>query len=64
MHELARIFHRTGYPYMLMPDHSPGHPDDPPHPEGSGRVRQGWAFQFGYIRALIQAVTKEAKGLA
>ena len=43
----------------LMPDHSPGHPDDPPHPEGSGRVRQGWAFQFGYIRAMIQAVAKE-----
>ncbi len=64
MHELALIFPRTGYPYMLMPDHSPGQPDDPPHPDGSGRVRQGWAFQFGYIRALIQAVTKEAKGLA
>ena len=44
---------------MLMPDHSPGHPDDAPHPDGSGRVRQGWAFQFGYIKALIQAVTKE-----
>ena len=62
MHELARIFFRTGYPYMLMPDHSPGHPDDPPHPEGSGRVRQGWAFQFGYIKALIQAVKKETIG--
>ncbi len=60
MHELARIFHRTGYPYMLMPDHSPVHPDDVA-PEGvSGRVRQGWAFQFGYIIALIQAVSKES----
>jgi mannonate dehydratase len=59
MHELAQIFHRTGYPYMLMPDHAPLHSDDVA-PEGvSGRVRQGWAFQFGYIRAMIQAVTNE-----
>ena len=57
MHQLAKIFHRTGYPYMLMPDHAPIHPDDVA-PEGvSGRVRQGWAFQFGYIKAMIQAVT-------
>ncbi len=45
---------------MLMPDHAPHHPDDVP-PEGvSGRVRQGWAFQFGYIIALIQAVGQES----
>jgi mannonate dehydratase len=57
MHELAQIFHDTDYPYMLMPDHAPLHSDDRA-PEGvSGRVRQGWAFQFGYIRAMIQAVT-------
>ncbi|MBT3603781.1 MAG: hypothetical protein HOE48_05300 [Candidatus Latescibacteria bacterium] len=55
MHQLAKIFHRTGYPYMLMPDHAPLHPDDVA-PEGvSGRVRQGWAFQFGYIKAMIQS---------
>ena len=30
-------------------------------PEGvSARVRQGWAFQFGYIRAMIQVVENEA----
>ncbi len=56
MYTLAKIFHRTGYPYMLMPDHSPLHPDDV-NPAGvSGRVRQGWAFQFGYIIAMIRAV--------
>ncbi|MDA0335728.1 MAG: mannonate dehydratase [bacterium] len=56
MFTLAKIFHRTGYPYMLMPDHAPHHPDDP-HPPGlSVRVRQGWAFQFGYIIAMIQAL--------
>ena len=54
---LARIFQRTGYPYMLMPDHAPSHPDDR-HPEGvSARVSQGWAFQFGYIIAMIRAVS-------
>ena len=37
------------YPYMVMPDHVPYHPDDP---GGS----QAFAFAYGYIRALIQAV--------
>ena len=59
MFTLAKIFHRTGYPYMLMPDHAPSHPDDR-HPEGvSVRVSQGWAFQFGYIIAMIRAVSDE-----
>jgi hypothetical protein len=44
---------------MLMPDHAPSHPDDR-HPEGvSVRVSQGWAFQFGYIIAMIRAVSDE-----
>jgi mannonate dehydratase len=37
------------YPYMMMPDHVPHHADDP---DGS----QAFAFAYGYIRALIQAV--------
>jgi len=45
---------------MLMPDHAPSHPDDVPPPGGSGRVVQAWAFQFGYIIALIQAANSEA----
>lgn len=59
MYHLAKIFHRTDYPYMLMPDHSPLHPDDVSPPGVSGRVRQGWAFQFGYIIAMIQALKTE-----
>ena len=60
MHTLARVFHKTGYPYMLMSDHAPGHPDDRA-PEGVfAKVRQGFAFQFGYIIAMIQAVTNES----
>ena len=60
MHEVARVLHEVGYPYMLMPDHAPGHPDDPSPPGVSGRVRQAWAFQFGYITAMVQAVSKES----
>ena len=56
MCQIAKILHEAGYPYMLMPDHAQVHPDDVA-PEGvSARVSQAWAFQFGYIIALIQAV--------
>ena len=59
MYQLAKILHSAGYPYMLMPDHAPHHPDDVA-PEGvSKRVSQAWAFQFGYITALIQAVEND-----
>ena len=59
MHRVAQTLRDVEYPYMLMPDHAPGHPDDPAPPGVSGRVRQAWAFQFGYIIALIQAVNSE-----
>jgi mannonate dehydratase len=62
MYQLVKILHAAGYPYMLMPDHAPRHPDDVA-PEGvSSRVSQAWAFQFGYIIALIQAAEREADG--
>jgi len=56
MYRLAKVFRDVEYPYMLMPDHAPSHPDE----AGTGRVRPSWAFQFGYIKALIQAVNSEA----
>lgn len=56
MYEIAKILHDARYPYMLMPDHSPRHPDDLATEGVSNRVNQAWAFQFGYIIALIQAV--------
>ena len=59
MHKVAQTLRDVEYPYMLMPDHAPGHSDDPSPPGVSGRVRQAWAFQFGYIIALIQAVNSE-----
>jgi mannonate dehydratase len=46
---VARALADVGYDGMLMPDHVPKHPDDP---DG----RQAFAFSYGYIKALIQAV--------
>ena len=59
MHKVAQVLRDVEYPYMLMPDHAPSHPDDKAPQGVSGRVRQAWAFQFGYIIALIQAVNSE-----
>ncbi len=42
-------YREVEYPYMIMPDHVAYHADDP---GGS----QAFAFAYGYIRALIQAV--------
>lgn len=39
------------YPYMVMPDHMPRHADD----QGGN---QAFAFGYGYIKALIQAVDR------
>jgi len=39
---------------LMCPDHMPRHPDDP----GS---LQSFAFGYGYIRALIQAVNSEVR---
>jgi mannonate dehydratase len=60
MIRVAQTLYEAGYPYMLMPDHAPSHPDDQPAAGGSERVRQAWAFQLGYIIAVIQAVKKAA----
>ena len=61
MYQIVKTLHQAGYPYMLMPDHAPSHPDDIA-PEGvSNRVSQAWAFQFGYIIALIQAAKNEER---
>ena len=60
MYQLVKTLHEAGYPYMLMPDHAPRHPDDVAPKGVSNRVSQAWAFQFGYIIALIQAVENES----
>jgi mannonate dehydratase len=47
-----RVYKQVGYPYMLMPDHVPLAAHDP------GGL-QSFAFRYGYIRALIQAVDQK-----
>jgi mannonate dehydratase len=44
-----RVYKEVGYDGMLMPDHVP-------RIEGDEGGRQAFAFAFGYIRALMQAV--------
>jgi mannonate dehydratase len=52
MLQAARVYKEVGYDGMLMPDHAPQTAGD----EGG---KQAFAFAFGYIRALIQAVDAE-----
>lgn len=52
MLKALRVYKETGYDGMIMPDHVPGI-------EGDDRGAQAFAFAFGYIRALIQAVNAE-----
>ena len=52
MLQVARTLRDVGYPYMVMPDHMPRHPDDP-------HGRQAFAFGYGYIKAILQAVAEE-----
>jgi mannonate dehydratase len=48
-----QVYKEVGYPYLLMPDHVPQAPGDP-------NGLQSFAFCYGYIRALIQAVDQMA----
>lgn len=49
---VMRLLRDVGYEGMVMPDHLPSH-EDP------ASVPQGFAFAYGYIKALIQAVGSE-----
>lgn len=51
--EVIRALRDVGYDGMIMPDHVPGH-EDP-----ASRL-QGYAFAYGYNKALIQAAASEA----
>jgi mannonate dehydratase len=53
MVKAMQTYRDVEYPYMIMPDHVPYHVDDA---GGS----QAFAFAYGYIRALIQAVDQLA----
>lgn len=49
MLKALRVYKEVGYDGMLMPDHVP-------RIDGDERGQQAFAFAFGYIRALLQAV--------
>jgi mannonate dehydratase len=49
MPAVMRTLKQVGYSHMVMPDHLPRHDDDPTQD-------QAFAFGYGYIKALIQAV--------
>jgi len=52
MLQAMRVYKEVGYDGMMMPDHVP-------HTVGDEKGLQSFAFAFGYIRALIQAVDAE-----
>jgi mannonate dehydratase len=53
MLKAMRVYKEVGYDGMMMPDHVPS-------VEGDVDRLQGFAFAFGYIKALIAAVSAEA----
>lgn len=50
--KVMKVLRDVNYSYMVMPDHVPHHPN----PASSS---QAFAFAYGYIKALIQAVSGE-----
>ena len=53
--KVMRVLRDTQFAGSLCPDHMPRHGDDP-------RSLQSFAFGYGYIKALIQAVNSELRG--
>ena len=52
MHRNMQALKEVEYTHMCVPDHAPGHGDP-------GAQRQAFAYQFGYIKAMIQATMDE-----
>jgi mannonate dehydratase len=52
---VMRVLRDVQFAGSILPDHMPKHGDDP----GS---LQSYAFGYGYIKALIQAVNSEVQG--
>jgi mannonate dehydratase len=53
MYQIIKTLRDVDYPYMVMPDHVPYHPDPASN-------NQAFAFAYGYIKGLIQAVSNES----
>ena len=52
MLKALRVYKEVGYEYMIMPDHVPGI-------SGADPAQVGFAFTYGYIHALLQAINEE-----
>ena len=52
--EVVRALRDVGFPGMVMPDHVPRH-------AANGSSNEAFAFSYGYIKGLIQAVAYEAR---
>ena len=48
--EVIKALRDVDYPYMVMPDHVPHH-------AATGSTEQAFSFAYGYIKAMIQAVS-------
>lgn len=53
--QAARTLQEVGYSGMLMPDHVPHHPDD-------ANGLEGFAYCYGYIKAVLQALATMPAG--
>lgn len=49
MHVLMQTLKEIGYPHMVVPDHAPQH-------DAPGHFEQAFAFQFGFIKAMMLSV--------
>lgn len=52
-YEVLKALRDVDYPYMVMPDHVPHH-------DAPGSSDQAFSFAYGYIKALILAISGEA----
>ena len=53
MFVLIQTLREVGYPHMVVPDHAPGH-------DAEGSRQQAFTYQFGYIKAMLQAAESVA----
>ena len=51
MFVLMQTLKEVGYPHMVVPDHAPSH-------DAPGHQQQAFTYQFGYIKAMLQAVLR------
>ena len=52
MRKAIQAYKEVDYPYMLMPDHVPTM-------SGENSRMVGFAYTYGYIKALIESVNRE-----